>query len=696
MSSNQACVFVLGANDRSRSATALENLRSIMGVGDALLAAVEGAAPTWLDALAKRWRAEVVPIAELGTRLAQEAQDRPYTIFVDDHTYLLGKWSQELLARLGEAESVLGHPCVAAPRSPSIVGVQRIILSEGVVLQRRQDLRDFSQKWTEAHRGIWTQERYVSSALFAVSTSTLATQPSGSAVQTWSGIHAAVMRACVPVVAHGSIIYGNQVIETRQDAALQTSRPPATVPYVSVCMIMKNEERFIAQALDSVLELADEVVIFDTGSTDDSIRIARDKGAAVLEGEWRNDFGWARNQALAACRGKWILWIDADEVVEADPSDFRAELRQAEEEYEGLSVRILNEVGSGLETPSTHWAMRAFRRSDGMFSGALHETVWSRLGDRSVYATACTSLQIRHYGYLNSVMTERNKGVRNVEIASKSHSFRFPQEKKVHEARSRMLLGEWDQAAAIALEVARDREGPESFIRLAWRVAIDSLLFAGRVEEAAELLEEAADAPLGPVFLSYLRGELDQARGRHAEALEHYLAIGETYRDGDGWEITTDHLRSKVIQCHESLGNPRAALDLALASLGEGRLDLHLGKLIEWADASGTSLEEVARRLPSQRRELVFAQLLQLDPQTADSFLDAAYAMWGRDMHVLAAASLVARRLDVQRQLAWSLRLRAAGLASACPLAFTANDPAAPEHRRKAAAQALEAGVGTN
>ena len=690
MSANPATVFVLGINDRSRSAMALESLRSSMGMGDALLAAVAGPAPAWLSPLAKRWRAEVLPLSDLPQRLAAEAPARPFTVMVDDRAYLLGKWSQELIARLAEAEAQLAGPCLAAPRSPSIVGVQRIMLSEGVPLQKRQDLRNFSQRWSETHRGLWTQEAYVSSVLYAVSTASLSALDGPEGPAQWSAMHASVMASCTPVVAHGSIVYANEVIGTGKEASIASRRPQEPLPYLSVAMIMKNEERFIAQALDSVIPFADEVVILDTGSSDDSVRIAREKGATVLEGEWRDDFGWARNQSLAACRGKWILWIDADEVVEGDPAAFRAELRRAEEEYEALSVRLLNEVGSGIETPTTHWAMRTFRRSDGTFAGALHETVWSRMGDRSIYATACASIRIRHYGYLTSVMTERDKGNRNVDIASKSHSFRFPQEKKVHEARSRMLLGEWDQAAGIALEVARDRESPESFSRLAWRVAIDSLISAGRAEEAADLLDEAAAAQLGPVFLSYLKGELEQARGRHADALEHYLAIGEDYRDDDGWEITTEHVRTRVIQCQEALGRPREALDLALASLADGRLDLHLGKLIEWANDSGTSLEEVARRLPAERRELVFAQLLQLEPATADGFLEAVHSLWGSDMHVLATASLVARHLDVDRQLDWSRRLRGVGLASACPLTYTAGDRSASEARREAARRVLE------
>ncbi|MDA8374844.1 MAG: glycosyltransferase family 2 protein [Actinomycetota bacterium] len=696
MSSNPATVFVLGVNDRSRSAMALESLRSTMGIGDMLLAAIAGPAPDWLAASARRWRAEVVPLADLAQRLTRQAATHPYTLMIEDRAYLLGRWSQELVTRLAEAEAIIGGPCMAAPRSPSIIGVQRIVLSEGISLHKRQDLRTFSQRWAETHRGLWTQEPYVSSVLYAVSTSTFGLLGDTPTTASWSRIHVSVTDACTPVVAHGSIVFANEVVETREEASRTSvlSRNPR--PYVSVGMIMKDEERFIAQALDSVVPFADEVVIFDTGSTDDSVSIARAKGATVLEGEWRDDFGWARNQSLAACRGKWILWIDADEVVEGDPAAFRAELRKAEEEYEALSVRLLNEIGSGIETPTTHWAMRTFRRSEGTFTGALHETVWSRLGDRSVYATGCASIQIRHYGYLTSVMTSRDKGNRNVEIASKSHGFRFPQEKRVHEARSRMILGEWDQAAAIALEVAHDQEGPEAFRRLAWRVAIDSLISAGRVEEASDLLDEAASAPLGPVFLSYLRGELEQARGRHADALGHYLAIAEDYRDGDGWEITTDHVRSRIIQCQEALGQPREALDLALASLADGRLDLHLGKLIKWAKDSGTSLEEVAGRLPDQRRELLFAQLLQLEPSTADEFLDVAFSLWGRDMHVLATASLVARRLEVNRQLVWSLRLREVGLASACPLAYTAGDRSASDSRRRAARRAMEEAFAPN
>ena len=64
-------------------------------------------------------------------------------------------------------------------------------------------------------------------------------------------------------------------------------------------MIVKNEERFLAECLASVRDCVDEINIVDTGSTDRTVEIARSFGANVIFREWRNDFAWARNEAVA-------------------------------------------------------------------------------------------------------------------------------------------------------------------------------------------------------------------------------------------------------------------------------------------------------------------------------------------------------------------------------------------------------------
>ena len=88
---------------------------------------------------------------------------------------------------------------------------------------------------------------------------------------------------------------------------------PNRKPRLSVCMIVKNEERFLGQCLASVKDIADELIVIDTGSTDRTVEIAREHGAQVGHFEWCNDFAAARNASIAPATGDWILFLDADE-----------------------------------------------------------------------------------------------------------------------------------------------------------------------------------------------------------------------------------------------------------------------------------------------------------------------------------------------------------------------------------------------
>ncbi len=80
-------------------------------------------------------------------------------------------------------------------------------------------------------------------------------------------------------------------------------------------MIVKNEEASLPQALSSVKEVVDEMIILDTGSTDRTAEIAKEFGASVYHFEWCNDFSAARNEALKYVQGQWVLVLDADEVL---------------------------------------------------------------------------------------------------------------------------------------------------------------------------------------------------------------------------------------------------------------------------------------------------------------------------------------------------------------------------------------------
>ena len=88
---------------------------------------------------------------------------------------------------------------------------------------------------------------------------------------------------------------------------------PAAAPALSVCLIAKNEERFLPQCLRSVRALASQIVVVDTGSTDRTVDIAREMRGRSAFLPWCDDFSAARNAALEHATGDWIFILDADE-----------------------------------------------------------------------------------------------------------------------------------------------------------------------------------------------------------------------------------------------------------------------------------------------------------------------------------------------------------------------------------------------
>ena len=82
---------------------------------------------------------------------------------------------------------------------------------------------------------------------------------------------------------------------------------------LSACVIVKNEEKNLPQWLSSMAQLADEMIVVDTGSEDNTKSLAHQAGAKVFDFTWIDDFAAAKNYAIEQASGNWILFLDADE-----------------------------------------------------------------------------------------------------------------------------------------------------------------------------------------------------------------------------------------------------------------------------------------------------------------------------------------------------------------------------------------------
>ncbi|HTX36565.1 MAG TPA: glycosyltransferase [Bryobacteraceae bacterium] len=150
---------------------------------------------------------------------------------------------------------------------------------------------------------------------------------------------------------------------------------PGLTEGLSLCMIVKDEERHLAGCLDSVRSLARELIVADTGSTDETPRIAAAYGAAVIPFDFaRVDFAAARNCAIAHATSRWILMLDADETLDRAGAPLIQRIA-AGDENAGYFLERRNRATDSAR-PTTDYVVRLFpNRPDYRYRGRVHETI---------------------------------------------------------------------------------------------------------------------------------------------------------------------------------------------------------------------------------------------------------------------------------------------------------------------------------
>ncbi len=192
---------------------------------------------------------------------------------------------------------------------------------------------------------------------------------------------------------------------------------PPPVPTLSICMIVKNEAHRLAEALTNFSSFADEIVIVDTGSTDETKAIALQHTDQVFDFPWCEDFSAARNVSISKAKGDYFLWLDADDFVDREN---QAKIQALKSYFDGKKAFYFTVKGVDSSACSLYQLRCLPRRDDLHFQGRVHERI-DHCARNAGLALGVTDIVIEHHGYRDPELVSQ-KVLRNLALMEKELS----------------------------------------------------------------------------------------------------------------------------------------------------------------------------------------------------------------------------------------------------------------------------------
>lgn len=319
---------------------------------------------------------------------------------------------------------------------------------------------------------------------------------------------------------------------------------------VSVCMIAKNEEKYIEECLKYLKPYGFEIVVTDTGSTDRTREIAEKYADKVLDFAWNNDFSAARNFCVSNASNDWILSLDCDEYVcKADVGELQA-LMKKYPRYVG-SIRLKNiSYVNGKKEFTTDDVIRFYDRRYYRFVLPVHEQITYMSDDK--FGDAVTNfmlpMDVEHYGYAVSEEERIRKNERNLallyDVIDKN-----PDDPYMHfqAAQSERVLGNAGKAIALyerSLELNHNVEYP--YVEVGIRMLAGLYIQAGRSGEALALMEQYAQTCRSAKF-TYAHAQVYYESGNSLKALVLFLKTSIL--------PDADTLGDELLQCYRYIIN---------------------------------------------------------------------------------------------------------------------------------------------
>ncbi|WP_246615206.1 glycosyltransferase [Clostridium thailandense] len=185
---------------------------------------------------------------------------------------------------------------------------------------------------------------------------------------------------------------------------------------ITLCMIVKNEEKNLESCLSKIHSFVDEIIIVDTGSTDNTRKIASEFTDKIYDFQWCNDFSKARNYSISKASSEWVLILDADEFVN-DFFRYTVDefINNPSNENKVGRIKRINIMEDSFETKKyTEWVNRLFNKNYFCYEGIIHEQIIAK--DGKEYETECLDITAEHVGYTKEVLGRTKKIKRNIDM----------------------------------------------------------------------------------------------------------------------------------------------------------------------------------------------------------------------------------------------------------------------------------------
>ena len=180
---------------------------------------------------------------------------------------------------------------------------------------------------------------------------------------------------------------------------MKIASPNRSRPRLSVAMVVRNEEGVLAESIESVRSIADEMILLDTGSTDKTATAAWRLGATVAKMAWQHDFAAARNRCLDLLTGDWVLWLDAGERLAAEAAMLlRTFVDRSADAGKAYRLTVAIPPADGGEIGGEEIAqIRLVPAQAGLrFSGRVRETLQPALEAQGMKIEAVAARILRH------------------------------------------------------------------------------------------------------------------------------------------------------------------------------------------------------------------------------------------------------------------------------------------------------------